>query len=129
MAKAAEAALNLDLTASWVVGDRPEDVGLAEADRRLGRSTWDPTACRASWRLVVSEPCRRGPVHPGAHRRMTSVYDLQAFAPPQTMAPQQVPGCPYASAASYFDAIRRGDFPGREDSSSLPHSIARPRSS
>src|SRR5215469_12619158 len=31
MAKAAAAALNLDLTASWVVGDRPEDVGLAEA--------------------------------------------------------------------------------------------------
>jgi histidinol-phosphate phosphatase family protein len=31
MAKAAEAALNLDLTASWVVGDRVEDVGLAEA--------------------------------------------------------------------------------------------------
>lgn len=31
MARAAEAALNLDLTASWVVGDRPEDVGLAEA--------------------------------------------------------------------------------------------------
>jgi D-sedoheptulose 7-phosphate isomerase/D-glycero-D-manno-heptose 1,7-bisphosphate phosphatase len=31
MAKAAAAALNLDLTASWVVGDRPEDLGLAEA--------------------------------------------------------------------------------------------------
>jgi D-sedoheptulose 7-phosphate isomerase/D-glycero-D-manno-heptose 1,7-bisphosphate phosphatase len=31
MAKAAASALNLDLTASWVVGDRPEDVGLAEA--------------------------------------------------------------------------------------------------
>lgn len=31
MAKAASAALNLDLKASWVVGDRPEDVGLAEA--------------------------------------------------------------------------------------------------
>jgi histidinol-phosphate phosphatase family protein len=30
MAMAASAALNLDLTASWVVGDRPEDVGLAE---------------------------------------------------------------------------------------------------
>jgi D-sedoheptulose 7-phosphate isomerase/D-glycero-D-manno-heptose 1,7-bisphosphate phosphatase len=29
MAKAAEAALGLDLTASWVVGDRPEDIGLA----------------------------------------------------------------------------------------------------
>jgi D,D-heptose 1,7-bisphosphate phosphatase len=31
MAKAAAAALSLDLTASWVVGDRPEDLGLAEA--------------------------------------------------------------------------------------------------
>ena len=30
MAKAAATALNIDLTASWVVGDRPEDVGLAE---------------------------------------------------------------------------------------------------
>jgi len=30
MAKAAAAALRLDLAASWVVGDRPEDVGLAE---------------------------------------------------------------------------------------------------
>jgi D,D-heptose 1,7-bisphosphate phosphatase len=29
MAHAAAAALNLDLTASWVVGDRPEDMGLA----------------------------------------------------------------------------------------------------
>ncbi len=31
MARAAETALNLDLAASWVVGDRPEDIGLAEA--------------------------------------------------------------------------------------------------
>ena len=31
MAKAAEATLDLDLAASWVVGDRPEDIGLAEA--------------------------------------------------------------------------------------------------
>ena len=31
MAKAAATMLNLDLTASWVVGDREEDVGLAEA--------------------------------------------------------------------------------------------------
>jgi histidinol-phosphate phosphatase family protein len=31
MAKAAQAALDLDLTASWVVGDRAEDIGLAEA--------------------------------------------------------------------------------------------------
>jgi len=31
MAKAAQAALNLDLSASWVVGDQHEDIGLAEA--------------------------------------------------------------------------------------------------
>ena len=31
MARAAAEALNLDLTSSWVVGDRPEDIGLAEA--------------------------------------------------------------------------------------------------
>jgi histidinol-phosphate phosphatase family protein len=31
MARAAARALNLDLAVSWVVGDRPEDIGLAEA--------------------------------------------------------------------------------------------------
>lgn len=31
MARAAAEALDLDLTCSWVVGDRPEDIGLAEA--------------------------------------------------------------------------------------------------
>lgn len=31
MARTAAAALNLDLAASWVVGDRPEDLGLAAA--------------------------------------------------------------------------------------------------
>jgi len=31
MAHAAAAALNLDLSASWVVGDRPEDIGLARS--------------------------------------------------------------------------------------------------
>jgi D,D-heptose 1,7-bisphosphate phosphatase len=31
MARAAEAMLDLDLAASWVVGDRPEDIGLAQA--------------------------------------------------------------------------------------------------
>jgi D-sedoheptulose 7-phosphate isomerase/D-glycero-D-manno-heptose 1,7-bisphosphate phosphatase len=31
MARAAAEALNLDLTSSWIVGDRPEDIGLAEA--------------------------------------------------------------------------------------------------
>lgn len=50
MAKAAAAALGLDLAASWVVGDRPEDVGLAAAtgagaiyvgpDNFTGPRTW-----------------------------------------------------------------------------------------
>jgi D-sedoheptulose 7-phosphate isomerase/D-glycero-D-manno-heptose 1,7-bisphosphate phosphatase len=31
MARAAADALDLDLTSSWVIGDRPEDIGLAEA--------------------------------------------------------------------------------------------------
>lgn len=31
MARAAQSVLNLDLPASWVVGDRPEDMGLAQA--------------------------------------------------------------------------------------------------
>jgi histidinol-phosphate phosphatase family protein len=31
MARAAAEALNLELTSSWVVGDRPEDIGLAQA--------------------------------------------------------------------------------------------------
>jgi D,D-heptose 1,7-bisphosphate phosphatase len=31
MANTAASLLNLDLTASWVVGDRPEDIGLAQA--------------------------------------------------------------------------------------------------
>jgi histidinol phosphatase-like enzyme len=31
MAKAAAEALGLDLKTSWVVGDRPEDLGLAES--------------------------------------------------------------------------------------------------
>ena len=31
MARAAEAMLDLDLATSWIVGDRPEDIGLAEA--------------------------------------------------------------------------------------------------
>lgn len=45
MAKAVAAALNLDLAASWVAGDRPEDIGLAQA---VGASAvyLGPGACR-----------------------------------------------------------------------------------
>ena len=73
MARAAEAALNLDLTASWVVGDRPEDIGLAEA---IGASAVYVGTDRlpASRCLVVPEPGCRGPLHHGAYRGMSSVF-------------------------------------------------------
>jgi histidinol-phosphate phosphatase family protein len=45
MARAAAAALNLELARSWVVGDRPEDIGLAAAVGAsaiyLGQQPWD----------------------------------------------------------------------------------------
>jgi D-sedoheptulose 7-phosphate isomerase/D-glycero-D-manno-heptose 1,7-bisphosphate phosphatase len=50
MASAAASALNLDLTASWVVGDRPEDIGLAKA---VGASAvylgTDDYECQGVW--------------------------------------------------------------------------------
>ena len=51
MAKAAAKALGLDLAASWVVGDRPEDLGLAEA---VG----------ASAVYLGTEGCERARVYP-----------------------------------------------------------------
>jgi histidinol-phosphate phosphatase family protein len=57
MAKAAAAILNLDLNESWVVGDRPEDIGLAQAigvsavylgDGDYGRSGVWPFPCLAA---------------------------------------------------------------------------------
>ncbi|HEY2641275.1 MAG TPA: HAD family hydrolase [Streptosporangiaceae bacterium] len=60
MAKAVGRALNLDLSASWVVGDRPEDMGLAEA---IGASA-----------VFVGSPDRRWPGVP-------RFADLAAAAP------------------------------------------------
>ena len=83
MAKAAEAALGLDLTASWVVGDRPEDVGLAEA---VGASAiyLGSDELPSPRRLVVPEPGGGRPIHLGAYRGMSSVYDLGLRWPPRT---------------------------------------------
>jgi histidinol-phosphate phosphatase family protein len=53
MAKAAQAALDLDLTASWVVGDRAEDIGLAEA---VGASAIYLGAGHRGWAGVRSFP-------------------------------------------------------------------------
>ena len=83
MAKAAQAALNLDLTASWVVGDRPEDIGLAEAVGAsavyLGLLTAAASGC-----LVVPEPGCCGPVHFGAHRRMSATTISRPSRRPRT---------------------------------------------
>src|SRR5260370_2077166 len=59
---------------------------------------------RAPRRLVVPDSRGRGLVHPGAHRRMSSVHDLLAFAPPANGSPTKFPATPHASAASYFGA-------------------------
>ena len=103
MAKAAAAALNLDLAASWVVGDRPEDLGLAEA---IGAPAiyLGPDARRAARCLAVPEPRCRGPLHSGAHRRMSTVHDLPALAAPADVTPPKFPASPYGSAATYFSA-------------------------
>ena len=49
MARAAAEALNLDLTSSWVVGDRPEDVGLAEAVGAFAACVGPTTARTGLW--------------------------------------------------------------------------------
>jgi len=60
MAKAAAFALNLDLTASWVVGDRPEDIGLAEAVGAsavyLGNGRWKRSAVWSLPTLAAAAP-------------------------------------------------------------------------
>jgi D,D-heptose 1,7-bisphosphate phosphatase len=65
MARAAAAALNLDLTASWVVGDRPEDIGLAEAvsasavylgtDGAPGRAAWPFPSLAAAAPFILDQ--------------------------------------------------------------------------
>ena len=90
MAKAAQAALNLDLPASWVVGDRPEDIGLAEAVGASAIYVGD-RPLPAPGCLVVPEPGRRGPVHPGAHRRMSSIVRFPGLRAACRRQPGQVP--------------------------------------
>lgn len=55
MARAAASALNLDLTASFVVGDRPEDMGLAAAVGATGLYV-GPAAAARTWPGVVPFP-------------------------------------------------------------------------
>jgi D,D-heptose 1,7-bisphosphate phosphatase len=101
MAKAAAAALNLDLTASWVVGDRPEDIGLAEAvnasavyvgpnDRKWPRAWSFPSLAAASPFLLERIATREIADSP------------RSFAPPTRTSEAKFPIMPYRSAASYL---------------------------
>ena len=120
MANAAASVLNLDLTASSVVGDRPEDIGLAQA---VGASAVYLGTDDRQWPGVgVTDPGRRGPIHLGACHRMSSAYDRQAPAS-DADSPVKFPLAPYASAASYFDAYAEEMAGSR--SPSIRHARAR----
>jgi histidinol-phosphate phosphatase family protein len=101
MAKAAAVALNLDLTASWVVGDQPEDIGLAEAvgapaiylgpDGCESPGVWSfPTLSAASSFLLE----RMGPAG--------STGVLRRLRPSTRTATVTFPAMPYPSAVSYL---------------------------
>jgi histidinol-phosphate phosphatase family protein len=103
MAKAAAAKLNLDLTASWVVGDRSEDIGLAEA-----------IGARAIY--VGHDGCERPGVWPFPSLAAAASFimeriaivnpidDVRVFAPPAESPSVTFPAVPYARPAAYFDA-------------------------
>ena len=101
MAKAAAAALNLDLTASWVVGDRPEDIGLAEAvgapaiyvgpDGCERQGVWSFPSLASASSFILERIAVTG-----------SVGDLGPFAPPASGSPAKFPAMPYLSAGSYL---------------------------
>ena len=79
LAQAAALALNLDLRRSWVVGDRPEDIGLAAA---VGASAVYLGSDHHRRRgLVASQPGRSRAIHSGADRRMTTTYDPPTVSP------------------------------------------------
>ena len=115
MAKAAATALNLDLTASWVIGDRPEDIGLAKeigASRDLSRAG----TLRQTAGVELRQPGRGSAVHPGADPDMTSVHDPEVVARSRrgATAPSSRPR-PYPDASSYFDDYHDDPRPGCVD--------------
>jgi histidinol-phosphate phosphatase family protein len=101
MAKAAAAALNLDLTVSWVVGDRPEDIGLAEAvgapavyvgPDGCGRpGVWSFPGLAAASSFILERIAARD-----------RAGDPRPFAPPAGTSQVKFPVMPYRSAASYL---------------------------
>jgi len=75
MATAAATALGLDLSRSWVVGDRPEDVGLAKSigasaaylssDASPGPSVWPFPSLAAAAPFILRQLSARA-MEPGA---------------------------------------------------------------
>jgi D,D-heptose 1,7-bisphosphate phosphatase len=101
MAKAAAAALNLNLTASWVVGDRPEDIGLAGAvgasavyvgsDGSKRPGVWSFPDLAAASSFILERITDSG-----------STGDLQFLVPPAGSGLVKFPAMPYLSAGSYL---------------------------
>ena len=98
MARAAAEELNLDLTSSWVVGDRPEDIGLAEA---VGASAIyvGPDSLPSPRRAFIPQPLPGDLLHPRTDSDVTTTYGPTARpqAPP-------FPAVQYGTAASYAGA-------------------------
>jgi len=94
MARAAASALQLDLSASWVVGDRPEDIGLAEA---VG----------ASAVFVGPGECPRPGIKSFPTLADAAPYILERCGMNTSYElPAKFPDRPYANAAAYAEAYR-----------------------
>ena len=98
MALAAAAALNLDLTSSWVVGDRPEDIGLAEA---VGASAIHvgPETCDRPGVWSFPDSLRGHTLYPRTDGVVTTTY-----GPAARTHTTPFPAVAYDSAASYSRA-------------------------
>jgi D-sedoheptulose 7-phosphate isomerase/D-glycero-D-manno-heptose 1,7-bisphosphate phosphatase len=102
MATAAASALGLDLAASWVVGDRPEDVGLAEAigasaiylgtDAPERPGVWSFPSLAAAAPFILQRIATGSP-GPGAATE----------GRPSRSSQSRFPEVPYADGASYVD--------------------------
>jgi len=103
MARAAASALGLDLAASWVVGDRPEDLGLAEAVGAsavyLGAGGSERAGVHPFPSLAAAAPFILEQI------TMSTVHDLPDLGDaPAGDVPAAFPDVPYESAATYFGA-------------------------
>ena len=103
MAKAAAGALGLDLAASWVVGDRPEDLGLAEA---IGASAvyLGSGGCEGTRVYPFPSLADAAPFILERFTGMSTVHDLPDLSPSADGTPTKFPAAQYASAATYFGA-------------------------